>query len=278
MIFYGTVTELSDFLGGRTDSLGLDRAALLLAQVEYPGLDIDPFLAVLDSYAAELGERIAPTEGGPAFIHATNDYLFGELGFRGNSGDYYNPINSCLNEVLASRIGIPITLSVVYMEIARRLGRPVMGIGLPGHFVIRYDDGDWSAFIDPFHAGMLLDTGECYELARRVANVDLANHPGLLAPVSRRQILGRMMNNLRGVYTQRAAHRKLLALLTLAIDANPRAAGEYKQRAAVHVHLQSTAAARADYERYLELAPGAHDRAEIEQHLASMKRWIAGLN
>ena len=278
MIFYGTVRELSDFLGGRNADLGLDRAALLLATVEFPELEIDPFLAILDSYAAELGERVDLHDDGPSFIATTNDYLFEELGFQGNSGDYYNPANSCLNEVLASRIGIPITLSVVYMEIARRLGRPVMGIGLPGHFVVRYDDGAFATYIDPFHNGIALEVNDCVELAKRVAGIDLAEHPGLLAPVSRRQILSRMINNLRGVYVQRQAHRKLITLLDLLIDAHPESAAEYKERGIAHARMQSAALARADFERYLILSPEAADREEIETHIGSMTRFMAGLN
>src|SRR5690242_7416298 len=186
MLFYGTMQELSDLLAGRDPGIELDEAALLLARIEYPGLDIQPFLQILDSYAAELDGR------GGSFVDAANQYLFDELGFTGNSADYYNPANSCLNEVLASKTGIPITLSVVYLEIARRLGKPVYGIGLPGHFIVQYDDGSFATYIDVFHGGRLLDEAGCAELAGSAAN------PNMLARVNKRQILARMINNLRG--------------------------------------------------------------------------------
>ncbi|MGH9719560.1 MAG: transglutaminase family protein, partial [Bryobacteraceae bacterium] len=131
--------EILDLLAGQ-GRVELDRAALLLATIEYPNLNIDGFLSLLDSHASELHRRLDGVEG-LAFVHEANRYLFEELGFRGNTDDYYNPANSCLNDVLTARLGIPITLSVVYIEIARRLGRPVFGVGLPGHFVVRYDDG-----------------------------------------------------------------------------------------------------------------------------------------
>src|SRR5215469_9304065 len=128
---------LADLLAGRSDALELDRAALELARIEYPGLEIDPFIAILDSYTAELSERLAGRSG-ERYVQVANDYLFGELGFVGNAKDYYDPRNSCLNEVLTVRTGIPITLAVVYLEIGRRLAQPVFGIGLPGHFLVEY--------------------------------------------------------------------------------------------------------------------------------------------
>jgi regulator of sirC expression with transglutaminase-like and TPR domain len=260
------MTELSDLLAGRATGMELDEAALLLARIEYPDLAIEPFLRILDSYAAELEGRSG------SFVVAANQYLFDELGFTGNSADYYNPANSCLNEVLASKTGIPITLSVVYIEIARRQAKPVFGIGLPGHFIVQYDDGDFSTYIDVFRGGRLLDAADCAEL------VGSAFDPAMLARVNKRQILARMVNNLRGIYFSREAHRKSLQVLNLLIEAYPNAAEEYKQRGITHLKLEQTRAAKADLQRYLDLAPGAPDRAAVEKHLASLTRWMAGMN
>jgi regulator of sirC expression with transglutaminase-like and TPR domain len=260
MLFYGTVQELSDLLAGRDTGIELDEAALLLARIEFPGLDIRPFLQILDSYAAELDGR------GGSFVAAANEYLFDELGFRGNSADYYNPANSCLNEVLASRTGIPITLAVVYLEIARRLAKPVFGIGLPGHFIVQYDDGFYATYIDVFHGGRLLDGKDC------------AENPSVLARVNNRQIVARMINNLRGIYFSREAHRKSLQILDILLAANPNSAEEYKQRGITHMQLEQNKAARADLERYLELAPEAPDRAAVEKQVALLTRWMAGMN
>src|SRR6266404_8616530 len=251
MLFYGTMRELSDLLAGRATGIELDEAALLLARIEYPDLVIEPFLRILDSYAAELDGRSGN------FVVAANQYLFDELGFTGNSEDYYNPANSCLNEVLASKTGIPITLSVVYLEIARRLSQPVFGIGLPGHFIVQYDDGLYSTYSDPFHSGALLDAAACYALAGTGSN------PAALARVNNRQIVARMVNNLRGVYFSRGAHRKTLQILNLLLDAVPDSAEEVKQRGITHLQLEQTRAAKADFERYLELAPNAPDRAQV---------------
>ncbi len=142
-----------DLLAGRGGEIGLDRAALELARIEDPELVIEPFLGILDSYAVELSGRLGESAGGADYVACANEYLFGELGFKGNADDYYDPRNSCLNHVLTARTGIPISLAAVYLEIARRLARPVFGIGLPGHFLVQYRAEDFTAYIDVFRGG-----------------------------------------------------------------------------------------------------------------------------
>jgi regulator of sirC expression with transglutaminase-like and TPR domain len=252
------MSPLAALLAGLPSNLTLDEAALLLARIEHPGLDPEPHIRTLDSYAVELAGRLTDP-GGPAFIAAANRFLFGELGFCGNVDDYYNPANSCLNEVLETRTGLPITLSVIYIEIARRLSKPVYGIAAPGHFIVQYDDGFYSAGIDPFHEGRLVET----PAAPRAGT---------------REIIGRMINNLRGVYFSRAAYRKLIQLLDLVIEANPHDAEDLKLRAVSHLRLENPRAAKSDFERYLALAPEAEDREEIEKQAAALKKWLIGMN
>ena len=249
--------ELAALLAGRPTGLELDAAALRLAQIEHPGLGPAPFLAVLDSYARELAHRLRDSSG-ETFVLEANHFLFEDLGFTGNAADYYNPANSCLNDVLTSKTGLPITLSVVYLEIARRLGKPVIGIGQPGHFVVQYNDGVYSTYIDPFHGRLLASA--------------------VPVPVDNRQIVRRMINNLRGVYFTRQAHRKLVELLSLLLQADPTAAEEYKQRGVAYLRMEQIRAAKADFERYIELAPDAADREAVEKQLLSLKRWLAGMN
>lgn len=269
---------LLDLLTGRSDEPGLDRAALELARIEHPSLDIEPFIGILDSHAVELSERLAGRSGGSDYVDAANQYLFGELGFTGNTGNYYDPRNSCLNEVLTARTGIPIALAVVYLEIGRRLARPVYGIGLPGHFVVQYRDAGFAAYIDVFHGGRLLTMAECFDLARQLTGVPLSDDPRMLAPASKRQIVTRMLHNLRGVYLHRQAYGNALQTLNLLIDADPGAAEEYKQRGIVHLQMRNPAAARNDLEAYLRLAPDAADRSEIEERLRALRSYQAGLN
>jgi regulator of sirC expression with transglutaminase-like and TPR domain len=251
------MNEISALLAGIRTDINLDEAALLLARVEHPGLAIEPSIEILDSYAVELAGRLRDP-GGETLVAEINQFLFYEMGFAGNAADYQNPANSCLNEVLTTKLGLPITLSVIYLEIARRLGKPVFGIGQPGHFVVEYDDGVYATYIDPFHGRLL-------ESATPVR-------------VDNRQIIARMINNLRGVYFARRAHRKSVQLLNLLLEADPYAAEEYKQRAVAYLQLEDTRAAKADFERYLELAPEAPDRAAIEKQLLSLKRWLAEMN
>ena len=117
---------------------------------------------------------------GQAFIKITNQLLFETLQFRGNDQDYYDPRNSCLNSVLSRRIGIPITLSVIYIELARRLKQPIYGVGLPGHFIVAYEDAQSRYWIDPFHGGKILTFAECSALAKERAGVDLRSNPAVL--------------------------------------------------------------------------------------------------
>jgi regulator of sirC expression with transglutaminase-like and TPR domain len=194
------------------------------------------------------------------------------------SENYYDPRNSCLNDVLTARTGIPIALAVVYLEIGRRLAQPVYGIGLPGHFVVQYRDAEFAAFIDVFHDGRLLTRAECFDLARRAAGVPLSDDPRMLAPASKRQIVTRMLHNLRGVYFHRRAYSKALQTLNLLVAADPQAAEEYKLRGMVHLQMRNPAAARDDLETYLRLTPEATDRAEIERRLGELRSYQAGLN
>jgi regulator of sirC expression with transglutaminase-like and TPR domain len=254
------VKELTRLLSARTEDVNLDVAALQVASIEFPALDIAPYLAELDRHAAAISSHMEPSSSGSDYVAAANDYLFGELGFAGNTGDYYNPHNSCLNQVLDLRIGIPITLSVVYIEVARRLGRRVYGIGLPGHFVVQYADARYSTYIDVFDGGRLLTAGGCRDLSKRVSGVDISENPVLLQPVSPRQILMRMLNNLRAIYFQRRAHRKALAVLDLLIVAVPGSPEEYRQRGVLRAEVEQFGGAREDFETYLRLAPDSGDR------------------
>jgi regulator of sirC expression with transglutaminase-like and TPR domain len=269
--------ELRELLAGGPEDPGLDVAALELASIEYPEVSPGPFLELLDSYARELSERLSSGADGEEFLHTTNEYLFAELGFQGNQQDYYHPANSCLNEVLTKRIGIPISLSVVYIEIARRLGRTVHGIGLPGHFLVQYEDEHITAFVDPFHAGRLMHEAECFDLAQEITGLDVSADPSVLRPVSKRQILIRMLNNLRSVYFQRREPLKAIQVLGLLIEADPGSPEEYKQRGVCLAQVQRFEEARKDLELYLRLSPEAPDRDPVIRQIERIKEYLSAL-
>jgi regulator of sirC expression with transglutaminase-like and TPR domain len=255
----------------------LDVAALDLATVEFPSLVAGPYLERLDEMGLELGDETAGMNG-PEFLSRANTYLFEDLGFRGNEGNYYDPRNSCLNWVLDQRTGIPITLSLVYLEIARRLRRPISGIGLPGHFVVKYDDGNYVTYLDPFDGGKLLDEDECRELARSIVGADALSDPRLLRPVGPQYILIRMLNNLRAAYFQREDFGRAAQVLDLLVQSSPATPDYYKGRAIANVHLRQFRAASADFEEYLRLCPEAEDREEVVKQLVAIHRWLSSLN
>jgi len=278
MLFYGVMDELLDLLAHHDENVALDVAALQLATIEHPDLNLEPYLGLLDSHATEFSERVDDDTSGEEFVELLNHYLVEELGFRGNQDDYYSPANSCLNIVLAERVGIPITLSLVYIEIARRLRRPIYGIGLPGHFLVQYDDGEFSTFIDPFNGGQLLFEQECLELARQVTGAGVSADSSVLAPVNKRHIMIRMLNNLRAVYFKLQDPTKSSSVLDLLIAADPSAAEAYKHRGICRAQLELFKGARTDFETYLKLEPLAFDRAEVEAQIERMKRWLAKLH
>lgn len=250
----------------------LDRAALELAAIETPDLELEPFLDQLNEMASRLADRMRNFNDGRDFVETAQRYLFGELGFRGNEEDFFDPRNSFLNEVLERRTGIPISLSVMYMEVARRLRMPVYGISLPRHFVVQFDDGRYSTFIDPY-GGHTLTVQECFALAgAKVLD------PSLLRRASKKDIVIRMLQNLRGVYLRRKDWARTVQTLNLLLLGVPGAAGLYKQRGLLQVELRHMQAARADLERYLQLRPAAEDREEILKQVQAIHSWLGHVN
>lgn len=256
----------------------LDVAALDLALIEFPALDPGPYLSLLDEMAAAIENRMQGGSHGRAFVATANRYLFEERAFRGNESGYYDPRNSCLNFVLEHRTGIPITLSLVYLEIARRLSRPVFGVGLPGHFVILYDDSEYATYIDPYHGGRLLTREECVALVRETSVAEIADYYSVLRPVGKRSILLRMLNNLRGAYFRSEEYGKAIQVLEVLIEADPATSDYYKAAGLAHLHLRQYRAANQKFQLYLHQSPDASDRAEVAKQMEAIHRWVGSLN
>jgi regulator of sirC expression with transglutaminase-like and TPR domain len=272
------VRRLLDALRDDRSTVDLDIAALELASIEFPGLDFEAAAFRLDSLAEQIGSQLTHKASGLDFIRTSNELLFDVLQFRGNEEDYYDPRNSCLNSVLMRRLGIPISLSLVYMEVSRRLSRRVYGVGLPGHFIVAYEDSGNRYWIDPFHNGRILSFADLCTLAKETAGVNLRSNPAVLAPVSKRQILVRMLSNLKAIYLRGEAFDKARQVLDLLIEAMPEYAEEYRHRGLVHLRQRNHRAAKADLETYLRLEPHTPDREEVEKQLVLIERWKAGLN
>ena len=270
--------RLKDALTNDSSVTTLDLAALELASVEFPRLDLEASLSRLEILAAQIDADLPPHATGLEFIKAANHLLFENQLFRGNEADYYDPRNSCLNSVLSRRLGIPISLSVVYIELARRLSRPVYGVGLPGHFIVVYQDSESRYWIDPFHHGRILSFSDCCILAKETAGVDVRANPAVLAAVSNRQILVRMLSNLKSVYLRGHAFDKARMVLDLLIAAMPDYGEEYRHRGFIHMRQLNYREAKADLETYLRLEPNSPERPQVERQLVLIERWKAGLN
>jgi regulator of sirC expression with transglutaminase-like and TPR domain len=184
--------------------INLARAALYIAQTTYPNLDIDGQLQLLDEMAEEVAKRLPQSRYPLMVIRTINNYLYEELGFTGNHSNYYDPRNSFLNEVLTRRTGIPITLALVYLEIAQRIDFPMMAIGMPGHFMIRPDFEDSEIFIDTFHNGDILFAEDCRQKLMNIYQQEIPYlTPSLVPTVTKPQFIARMLNNLQVIYLDR---------------------------------------------------------------------------
>jgi regulator of sirC expression with transglutaminase-like and TPR domain len=195
------------------ERIDLAKAALHIAQIEYPNLDIAKYLDRLDKMATEVATRLPVDRYPLKVIQIINRYLYEELDFRGNESDYYNPRNSFLNDVLDRRTGIPITLALVYLEITKRIDFPMVGIGMPGHFIIRPNFQDAGIFVDAFNRGEILFAEDCQQKLIDLYQQDIPFlPPEILQPVSNRQILLRMLNNLQAIYLNQPNFDRALAL------------------------------------------------------------------
>ncbi len=181
------------------ENLDFETGALLMAQTQYPEINTEAYGALLDSYASELRERLNPKGSARHILGTINEYVFAELGFAGNEENYYDPENSYLNRVLDRRTGIPISLSLVYLLLARRLRLPIAGIGLPGHFVCRYQSVAEELYIDAFHGGRLMTKADCVHY---LLHGHYALQEEYLTPATPRRMLTRLCGNLHQAYTQ----------------------------------------------------------------------------
>jgi regulator of sirC expression with transglutaminase-like and TPR domain len=272
----GTETLLR-LLDQEEDRIDLGRAALLLAHLEYPELDVDAETGRLDVLAAE-AESVVSIQPEPGRLAALRFFLSETCGFKGNDEDYYDPKNSFLNEVLDRRTGIPITLSVVYIEVGRRLGLPLFGVGLPGHFVVKHQEGGRMQFIDPFHGGRCLSAADCRRMVDEMYQGRIQFREDFLAAVTKKYILVRMLNNLRNIYFHQRQYRKALIMVDTAIALEPGSTEDLKQRGLLHYQLRNYRQARLDLEVCVSRNPQAPDAEELRQILQELKRRSAMLN
>lgn len=274
----------------------LASAALIIPHIEYPRLDAAPYLGLLDDMgrtararlqalpaALELADRVA----------VLNAYLFEELGFAGNRDHYEDPRNSFLNEVLDRRTGIPITLALVYIEVARRAGLRIDGVNFPGHFLLRcpasqgalHDPHARDLIIDAFHGGALLSERDCRQLLERHVGEESAFDPALLAPATKMQILVRMLLNLKRIYVRMRSFPQARDVTELLLAIDPSALTELRDRGLLAYHLNDFSAALRDLQTYVRLSSGGsgdeeskEEHEQLWEHIKTLRRRVASLN
>jgi len=279
------------------DQPGPDLAApaFLIARLEYPRLDTAPYLARLDQIGDDAFHFVAKDPGHDAplaaRIDAVNRYLFGELGFAGNREQYEDPRNSCLNGVMDRKTGIPITMALLYIEVARRAGVRADGVNFPGHFLVRArqdphaEAPDEGLIVDPFHGGAILGETDCRQLLNRYVGEDAAFEPTLLAPATRRQILIRMLLNLKRLYVRMHSFPQARAATDALLALQPSSLADLRDRGLLAYHMNDFSHALRDLEEYLKLSrlseQDEDERKEAEQvwdHVKTLRRRVAQLN
>lgn len=246
------------------EEIDLARAALYIAQEEMPNLEVDQYFSQLDQWAQRV-EALLPTERYPLrVIQVLNQVLYEELEFKGNQEDYYDPRNSFLNEVMERRTGIPITLALVYLEVARRVDFPMVGIGMPGHFLIRPEFKDAGIFVDAFHQGEVLFPQECQDRLEQVFAQPVELKPEFLEAVSKREFLARMLTNLKLIYINRQDLERALGVIERLLLVFPDALTEQRDRGLLSYQLGRIPSAIADLKTYLAHFPDASDASMIQ--------------
>jgi regulator of sirC expression with transglutaminase-like and TPR domain len=283
-VHYTAAAELieafSVFVGPEVEDERIDlvRASLVMARTQYPNLDTEAYARRVE----ELARRVAtltPDLHPQRTLGALNNVLFEEVKLRGNREDYYDPRNSFLNDVLDRGLGIPITLAIVYMEVARRVGFPLAGVGMPGHFLLKHRSAEGhETLIDCFNRGDILSRNDCQSRLDEIYSGEMKLRPEFLHPISRRQILTRMLNNLKTVYLSTRNFRKALAIADLILVIYPRSSEDVKQRALLRYSMNLHRLAAEDLDEYLKMSPDASDADEVRQMSLSIRKMLVLMN
>lgn len=250
----------------------LAEAALLIAAEEYPQLPTAPYLQRLDLLAERVRDRLDTTGAPLLVLQELVQVLFEREKFRGNTGAYYDPRNSFLNDVLDRRLGIPISLSVVLLEVGWRLDLPLTGVNFPGHFLVSYQGEAFAVLVDPFDSGRIRFEDQAQELLDRVYGGTVKMQHEFLRKASKKEILVRMLSNLKVIYLNTREDRRALAAIERILLVRPAAAEEVRDRGMLLARAGRVEEAISDLERYMDLAPGAPDLGRVEGMLRELER------
>jgi regulator of sirC expression with transglutaminase-like and TPR domain len=258
--------------------IDLGKAALTIATSDYPNLNIDAYLSRIDALATSAAARLGSDADVYRSITVLNFVLFQEHGFRGNREHYFDPRNSFLNEVLDRRTGIPISLSVLYMEVAQRVGLSLQGVGFPGHFLVKYIGDNEEIVVDPFNQGEILSQKRLETMLYRLYGDKIAFDPDLLEPISKKQILRRMLNNLKIIYLRQNDLIKGLSIVDRLMVLDPASGEDIRDRGLIYLQLECFKQALEDLESYLRLAPHAEDTHAIRKQVTALRRQVAQIH
>jgi regulator of sirC expression with transglutaminase-like and TPR domain len=272
--------RLTEIIEGPEADIPLTEAALLVASHRYPDLDVRHYLDVIGELGSALAARVGSDSDPADRVVALNHYLFDELGFKPNAGDYYDPRNSYLNQVVDRRTGIPITLSLVYMAVGTQVGLTFNGVCYPGHFLVKCALPDGMIVLDPFSKGQSLGISDLQNRLRetRGGEVSRAIVASLLNAASKREILLRMLRNLKAIYLRCNELDNAIAIMNWIVVADPGHATEIRDRGLIYQELECFRAAVSDFERYLELDPDSSDSDGIRSRVIELRRSVSLLN
>ena len=269
-----------ELIDGPEEQIDLGEAALLIAKNANHELDVGRYLAKIEQLANAVSARLPRSPTDTERILALNRFLFEEEGFRPNVEDYYDLRNSFLNEVLERRVGIPISLSIVYMEVGRRIGLQIHGVSFPGHFLVKCELKHGTVILDPYSHGISLSLQDLQKRLReaRGGEVSRAIVASMLVSASKKEILARMLRNLKAIYQEKGERHHALSLMEWIIALSPADASQVRDRGLLYLQLECFRAALEDLQRYLTLAPDAEDAAEIHNRVIDLRQTAKRLN
>ena len=262
----------------RGADMDLLEAALWVAAEEYPALEVSREMRRVDVLGGEAARRVASRKNPFARLDAVREFLFDELRFRGNSEAYDDPRNSYLNDVLDRRLGIPLTLSLLYLEVAARAGLVVRGVALPGHFVARIDEQGRTLFVDPFHGGAVITEEDCRDLVFRTTGRAALFRREILDGATGSQMLSRLLLNLKRIHLAQGSYDQALACVERLLIVQPDDPREIRDRGLLLAHMGRPTAAIADLEAYLSRVPEAPDADSVRGRLAWLLRKLTDVS
>jgi regulator of sirC expression with transglutaminase-like and TPR domain len=254
------------------DQIDLFHAALLIATDEYPELNIEQYVTQMNAWADSIKHSLPENAQPEIRVQFLNDYLFGNLGFSGNTDDYYDPRNSYLNEVIDRRQGIPITLSVLYLELGQRLGLNLSGVSFPGHFLVKLPYEGGALVLDPFNGGIALNSQDLLARLQSMFEVHVDDLTPFLSPASNKLILVRILSNLKGIYHHQNNGAKTLEMINKILLLAPQRHMEYRDRGLLLQSLECYNTALQDFRSYLKLNPDAEDKEAIRAHIIDLQK------